>query len=141
MVCLSVQNCTHFLITVPVSENVTEHKMCVLSCSANLCMKFLILKNNPYRYYHTCTVCTVPGILCDFNIIIHVQYVQYRVFCVVLILSYMYIGQYVQYWVFCVILILSYMYIGQYVQYRVFCVVLILSYMYIVQYVQSRYFV
>jgi hypothetical protein len=48
LVCLLVQNCTHFLITrtVPVSENFTEHKICVLRRSANLSRKVLILKTN-----------------------------------------------------------------------------------------------
>jgi len=33
-----------FLSLVPVSENVTEYKMCVLSFSANFSINFLILK-------------------------------------------------------------------------------------------------
>jgi hypothetical protein len=44
-----------FLTHVPVSQNFTEHKICVMSCSANLSMNLLISKNNSDRYYHTCT--------------------------------------------------------------------------------------
>jgi len=51
MVCLSVQNCKEFIITriVRVSENVNEHKIRVLSCSENLSMECLILKNNSQK--------------------------------------------------------------------------------------------
>ena len=44
-----------FLLLVPGSENITEYKICVLSCSANLYMKFRILNNNSEKYCRKCT--------------------------------------------------------------------------------------